>query len=71
MDKFVAFLAIWKCNVDAPLEPLLKLNNVNDNLPTCALLRRQTTSIGSLSYSSFVGTNFFLGTNFAWDQTLL
>ena len=32
MDKFVAFLAI-KFILNAPLEPLSKLNNVNDNLP--------------------------------------
>ena len=27
------FYPFWKCNVDAPLEPLLNLNNVNHNLP--------------------------------------
>ena len=27
------YITFWKCNVDARLEPLLKLNNVDDNLP--------------------------------------
>jgi hypothetical protein len=31
MDEFVAFLSILD-NVDAPLEPLLKLNNVNNKV---------------------------------------